>query len=339
MRTFIHIGLDKCGSSSLQQYFSENGYFKTSQNKLLEYKCLTKNGVLNGNQVKELSNKEPCGYLSSLGLKKLEEFNSKKFDDLKFKNDVDNDLIYSCEGWYRGLKQKNLFLNLFKFLEGSIQRELIFIAFLRAPVMWINSAWWQWGAWENQNINDFEKWLEKSTVNCCWFRYFSEFQKFQKKYKLVLKPLTNKLIPDLENILEINGKYKPPNIVNKSLPIEVLKLYLEYPFFRPNSHENKFDNIFSKLISQSNIKPYKTPWILSNENIKFILNKTQKSNEEVIKLMKSEDQKYILNDPSWWDIDYYKKMIKYDPFLKDFEINTNLLELFSTLLIKNYKEV
>ena len=55
MRTFVHIGLDKCGSSSLQQLFSENGFFKTSQNVLLEYKCLTKNGVLNGNEIKILS--------------------------------------------------------------------------------------------------------------------------------------------------------------------------------------------------------------------------------------------------------------------------------------------
>ena len=339
MRTYIHIGLDKSGSSSIQQYLSENAYFKNSQNKLIEYKCLTKNGVLNGDQIKDSSHKEPSGYLSSIGLNKLADFSSKEFDDLKFLNDVDNDLIYSCEGWYRGLKQKKLFSNLLKFLEGSIERELIFVAFLRAPVLWINSAWWQWGAWENRNINDFEEWLEKSTLNCCWFRYFSEIQKFKKKYKLVLKPLTNKLIPDLENILDINGKYKIPDVVNKSLPIEVLKLYLEYPFFRPNSHQNSFDYIFSKLISKSNMKQYKTPWILSNENIRFILNKTQKSNEQVIKLMELDDQKYILNDPSWWDFDYYKKMIKYDPFLKNFELNNNLLKLFSTLLMKNYNQI
>ena len=339
MRTFVHIGLDKCGSSSLQQLFSENGFFKTSQNVLLEYKCLTKNGVLNGNEIKILSKKEPSGYLSSIGLKKLQEFSFEKFNDYKVKNDNDNDLIYSCEGWYRGLKEKELFLNLLNFLEGTIERELIFFAFLRAPAIWINSAWWQWGAWDNQNINDFEKWLEINTLNCCWFRYFSEFQKLKKKYKLILKPLTKNLISDVESILNIKSTYKIPNIVNKSLPIEILKFYTKYPYFRPNSHENKFDYIFSKLIAKSNIKNYQTPWVLSDEYVRFILNNTKKSNENIIKLMELDDQKYILNDPSWWDVDYYKKIKKYDPFLKDFKLNNYLINFFSTLLKNNNHQV
>ena len=46
--------------------------------------------------------------------------------------------------------------------------------------------------------------------------------------------------------------------------------------------------------------------------------------------MELDDQKYILNDPSWWDVDYYKKMIKYDPFLKDFKLNNYLIKLFLT---------
>ena len=36
------------------------------------------------------------------------------------------------------------------------------------------------------------------------------------------------------------------------------------------------------------MKQYKTPWILSDENIRFILNKTQKSNEDVIKLIETQ---------------------------------------------------
>ena len=77
MKTYIHIGLDKSGSSSIQQYLSENAYFKNSQNKLIEYKCLTKNGVLKGDEIKDSSQKEPSGYLSSIGLNKLADFSSK----------------------------------------------------------------------------------------------------------------------------------------------------------------------------------------------------------------------------------------------------------------------
>ena len=339
MKSFIHIGLDKCGSSTLQRFFSENAHFHNSQNKSLEYKCLTKNGVLNGNQIKIKSREQTRGYLSSVGLNTLQKFSKKDFNDFKLKNNDDIDLIYSCEGWYRALKEGDLFLDLCTSLEGSIKRELFFIIFLRSPVLWINSAWWQWGAWENNTLDDFESWLETNTLNCCWYKYFSKFKKLPNKYKLIIKPLTKNLISDVQNILNINRSYKSPNIVNKSLPIEVLKFYIENPIFRPSGHENKFDYVFSNLISKSNIESYEVPWILSDEHVRFIINNTRKSSNKLLKLMELEDQKYILNDPSWWDADYYKKMVKYDPYLKDFKLNKNLMKLFSTLLIQNYDQI
>ena len=54
MKTYIHIGVDKCGSSSLQSFLSLNGEFLNNENRLIEYKCLTKNGILTSEKIKFL---------------------------------------------------------------------------------------------------------------------------------------------------------------------------------------------------------------------------------------------------------------------------------------------
>ena len=337
MRTYVHIGLDKCGSSSLQKFFSQNPYITNINNTKFEYRCFTKNGTLNGNQVKKLQNKERCGYISSVGLSSMKSFDKNKFESFRKKNNSKNvDLIYSCEGWYRALVNKELFINLCSSLEGSIKRELIFIAFLRSPVEWINSAWWQWGAWQCKNYIEFEEWLEKSTLNTCWYRYFKNFKSLANNHKLILKPVNNDVVKDMCKILNLNQKKYITKKTNSSFPIEIYKLYMEYEELRPNNHSNKIDYILSDLINQSHLKDINSPWILNEQHINFILNHTKKSTKKLVSLLDIIDQKNILENPAWWDVNYYKNKITYDPFLKDFKLNKNLLSLFSTLLIKNY---
>ena len=335
IKSYIHIGVDKCGSSSLQNFFSQNIDLKNFSNRSLKYYCLTSNGLLKSSEIKKISKNLPNGYISSLGLLKLKEFSCSQFDAFRSENSKNkNDLIYSCEGWYRGLRDKDLFLKLCNSLEGSINRELNFLAFIRSPVLWINSAWWQWGAWQNNNNDEFEKWLENSILNVRWYRYFSKFKSDNKKHKLIIKPLRDNIISDVLNILDIKNIVKSNQNLNKSLPIEVLKFYLSNPQIKANIHQNKYDHLLLNIMKKINIKFKKSPWILNKDNIRLILSNTEDSNKKILELLNEKDRKYILNDPTWWDLEYYKNHKTYSPFLKEYSLEKDLSELFTNVISK-----
>lgn len=328
IKSFIHIGVDKCGSSSLQQFLSNNIELKSFSNRSLDYYCITNNGILKTKELKRISKELSDGYISSLGLSKIKEFNNDQFNALKLENSKNkNDLIYSCEGWYRALKDKELFLKLCNSLEGNINRELNFIAYIRSPVMWINSAWWQWGAWQNNNNYEFEKWLENSILNVRWSRYFSKFKSEYKKYKFIIKPLKEDIILDFLKILDIQNKVQLNQNINKGLPIEILKFYISNPKFKV-IHENKYDHLLLNIMKNNNIKFRKTPWILNKDSIRIILNKTKESNKKILEILNENDRKYLLNDPSWWHLEYFENHETYSPFLEEYSLKKDLEYLF-----------
>ncbi len=325
MKTYIHAGVDKCGSSSLQRFLSINGSLLDNKNRLIIYKCLTRKGLLSPQKIKSLSNKNKNAYKSSMDLKNIlniENYELRKmFEKYKISNPGKNLQILSCEGWYRGLKNEQFISKISNFLEDPINDKLVIIAFLRSPVLWINSAWWQWGAWESKkNKYQFDEWLEKETLNVNWYRHFGELNSLKKNFKLVLKPLKKDIIVEFSKILNLKGDLNLPGRINTGLPLEILKLYLKYP---------KFKFILKKIFVNKNFVGYgSTPWILSKSNIRFILNNTYKNNKKLLNLLDEEDKLFLLNDKSWWDIDFYKDKVTYDPYLEEVKINKNLIELF-----------
>lgn len=318
MKTYIHIGVDKCGSSSLQRYLSINGQFLNNKNRLIEYKCLTKNGILTSDKIKFLVNKKNKDYLSSMGLKDILNYEENYFYSLFKKNKViisdESDQIYSCEGWYRGLKKIEFFNRISNGFKSSTYNKLIFIAFLRSPVLWINSAWWQWGAWESHNKNSFDRWLQRVIKNVNWYDHFKNFDSFKKNHQLILKPIREDILKDFSSLLEFKGKINYPGRLNRGLPPEILKLYLDYPRVR---------FIMKKIFNKKKLTSNKTPWVLNKSNIRLIVKNTYKSNIKLLEILNKEDKEYIENDPSWWDENYYKDIKTYNPFLEDFNLDKN----------------
>ncbi len=44
--------------------------------------------------------------------------------------------------------------------------------------------------------------------------------------------------------------------------------------------------------------------------------------------MQEEDKNFLINDRSWWDIDFYKNKITFDPYLEDFNPDKSLIKSF-----------
>ena len=324
MKTYIHIGVDKCGSSSLQRFLSTNGLFLNNQNKYFEYRCFSKKGILSPEKIKLLSSKNKKGYESSMSFIKILDFEETKLNGMIDKNKIQNvdklDQIFSCEDWYRGLKKEKFISILSKFLVDNNEDKLIFIAFLKSPVLWINSAWWEWGAWQsNKNKYYFEDWLEKMIINVNWYRHFKLFNLLNKNHQLILKPIKKDIIIDFSKILNLKEDLRLIERINTGLPIEILKFYLKYP---------KLSSILKKTLFKKKNFVGNVPWILSQSNIRTILYNTYESNKKLLNLMEEEDKNFLINDRSWWDIDFYKNKITFDPYLEDFNPDKSLIKSF-----------
>ena len=324
MKTYIHIGVDKCGSSSLQRFLSTNGLFLNKENQSFEYRCFSKKGILSQKKIKLLSNKNVKGYESSMSFERILNFEETKInrmiEETKIKNVDKLDQIFSCEDWYRGLKKEKFLSILSKFLIDYNKDKLIFIAFLKCPVLWINSAWWEWGAWESKkNKYKFDEWIERMIINVNWYNHFKFFDLLNENHQLILKPIQKDIIVQFSKILNLKKDCLFTENINTGVPIEILKFYLKYP---------RLSSILKKIVTKKKNLVANMPWILSESNIRTILYNTYKSNKKLLDLLEEEDKKFLINDRSWWDLDFYKNKITFDPYLEDFDSDKNLVSYF-----------
>mgnify|MGYP001183834133 CR=1 FL=1 len=338
MKTILHIGADKCGSSSFQKSLSINKNLKNIHGELNKYAVIRNNKIIFQPKIIELSRNSLCQSLTSDNAEKIYNYS-----DSVRKNIINtiakekNNLIFSCEGWLR-VNNKNYISNLIDVVNpDKSSRKLEIICFLRAPVYWINAAWWQWGIWDKNN-KDFNLWLQKHIRYTDWFRYLYRYKEIAKNADILVFPFKddiNKTFFKNQGIIN----YKEVKKINKSLPIEVLKLYLYNRDHRPSPHESSNDFLISNLVSSSSYNYSQFPWILSQQNVKDILNTTNKQIKSLISFMDPINAQTIINDPAWWDIDYYKDMEISDPYLSNIFIEKDYLKLSSDLLLKLNKAI
>ena len=333
MKSILHIGSDKCGSSSLQNSLSMNKLLKNSNGEFFKYAVIRNKKLILQPEIYKISLNKISQYLASDVAKTIYLYSD--FEKNKIRNRVKSEksnLIFSCEGWLR-IMNKNYLLNLFDLVRpNKLQRTIEVVCFVRAPAYWINAAWWQWGIWNKDN-NDFNRWLEIFIEYTNWFKYLSNFRKLDEDLNINVFPLeedinktfyTNQKIYDFKEICHKK---------NRSLPMEALKLYLFERSHRQDEHFSANDFVLSNLISSSFNKYSECPWILNKENIKIIMNKTNKEIKSLINLMPQINSQKIINDPAWWDINYYKNKKVHDPFLRDLKIDNENIKLSSDLLL------
>jgi len=314
LRSVLHIGAGKCGSSSIQSFLSHHPSLKTGPfHSKLTYACLSKNGLKTESKIERNLKRQVSGYVSSPGVAKLSHFAPRRKSAIK---DLvaahPDDLIFSCEGWLQALRQPdafNLILDLVAPQES--QRNVELIAFVRPPVKWINSAWWQWGAWEN---SDFESWLETSLGAVQWFRYLSQAKDFPSVTSLTVEPIYQNVVHQLIDILDIQEIDHVNTPTNQSLPTEVLELFSLHRQHRPSAHVSFNDFLVGHVIASNTNQYNPTPWVLSPQHIRRILEATHDSNHQLLELMDEPSKQRILNDPHWWQEDAYSHLNNAPPF-------------------------
>lgn len=291
MKIFLHIGAGKCASSSIQNFFSFNNVISD-----FGYVALLNNGkILDSTSVKNKAESSPTNYAASSNFENGIDFSFVS----TFKSEIDrlsksyNKILLSSEGW--GAHARSLD-QLMSCLQGH-DVEVIYI--VRPPVLWVNSAWWQWQQWED--TPDVDKWVKTSNVAHQWFDTFSEFDSLASVSCTHLLSLQKNILKQVADIIGIDVDLTE-GVHNSASSSELLNFFRANRSLRKEPHDSGGEFILNKYLKQRS----GVDWVLSEENVNTILSNSKKFCEKLAVYISNED---IALNRLWWDLDEYRGKI------------------------------
>jgi hypothetical protein len=332
-RTILHVGADKCGSSSIQGFLSHQPVLLSSDHRVtFEYACIRHSGLLAADDIRTRAKQTVSGYFNSHPTSRILDLG--EFDVLSIQQRIADhpaDLIFSCEGWLRSLLRTEHSQALFNLLSppGS-GRDLEFIAFVRPPVKWINSAWWQWGVWGCQD--GFDAWLQHAIKLSSWHTYLEPLAQNPRVDRLIVEPVLADVVSQFCDILGVATVADMPARSNISLPAEALQLYLHHRHHRPDAHASANDFLIMQAIGRHQREYTRTPWVLGMDQVQQIIEATHASNLKLLEYVSDSSRQQILDDSSWWEPRCYEHRQPSDPFEIPTLSQEQLLLLSSDLL-------
>lgn len=303
MDAVLHIGFGKCGSSALQSALSAEPVriVKDSKYNQLVYVGISHGGeVLSGEALSEkaqtnhLSYVNGCGLYSENTLRRCETIRQQLRD---LSDEGRNLLVLSCEAFAGKI---DYFSSHALFEKLGLNAKVV--CYVRNPVEWVNSAWWQWGAWmENeQSLNSYVKRITPSQ----WATILKKWQNYLGVDKVQVRLLPKDIVSDFYALLGEEPLLEQQNNVNTSLPEEVLRFFQMHRELRPHPHVPKMDFILAEVLDFDE-KYHKTPWVMTEEHISYILHETYDSNRELVEMMDEVSAEKCLNDRRWWHEDAF----------------------------------
>ena len=311
--TIAHIGAGKCGSSALQAYLSAHPELSNRAGAKLYYGALSRGGFVPPEEMPKLLNKSINGYISSVGSEIIEQIPPvAKERIINALRKFPAPLMMSHESWFAGMRRPGGRLALLELLSARGARSVGMIAYVRAPVKWINSAWWQWGAWL-PNVN-FQQWLDGAIRSCTWLHPARAVAMEPGVAAFQLRPVLGDVVSQFLDAIDCETPASASTASNRSLPKEFLELFKHAPDLRPGPHVVNADFIALRAIAHSEHSYTPTPWVLDMDQVTMILKRTRQSNMAILDMMSEEDRNAVIADPAWWDAGAYTRCSRVDPF-------------------------
>jgi len=276
---------------------------------MVKYISIDFNGkVYSGNELTIKAKSYTSSYMNSCSLiHKGFVFPDEKMMEIKkelemISEDGKHLLVMSCEGFVHWIDQ----ISETAFFE-KLNTKIYPVCYLRNPVEWVNSAWWQWGAWGSDDIDNFIT-SGAGALAFQWYDLLLKWQEYVGKENFITKILPKDINEDFFNHLNI--KFENTSSNNKSLTAEMLTFFQKHRILRPGPEECEMDFIISS--SFNNLDKYnKTPWVLDKKYIEYILGNTENLQQNLPNLLDIKSKKLYDDDPKWYSIDAFssKKLV------------------------------
>lgn len=289
----FHVGGPKCGSSSLQMALSREPVFCSTDGKArYEYVCLDHTETLFRQRVLQRAAKESAHqYMCSF-------WRGRWASDTAFLAGLKRQLgsitadgtnvIFSSEGWVGAAPE---------FAKHDILPRMGLnakvILFVRPQIPWLNSAWWQWGAWSNKS---FERWLHEMKPMALWEHHADAWRRVPGVHSVEVYAATRDVVATF--FQQLGARPPAHENSNRSLDADVLRFLQRHPDLRPGEHASQIDFVLEKRLP-SGAKG--VPWVLSETLTAELIEYFRRDNETLLASLPEAERRAIESDPLWWD--------------------------------------
>lgn len=302
----LHIGFGKSGSTALQNALSSEPILRSTVKSYDEIKYITidQYGNLEAEKIlRDHAMLTASRSVSSADVNHFEYFTEEIFSKLRdelavLSNNNQSLLVLSCESWVRNA---DIFAkcNILKQLDINAQ----VIAYIRNPVEWINSAWWQWGAWSGIDLKTYVNTMLDERISK-WYLELESWKELVGSENFEVNLLPKDIVENFYRYIGVDMTAYKENRGNSSLPKEILRLYQKHKELRKSEHDNELDFILSRHMKFDETFS-KTPWVLDETLISLILKKTRYSNLKISNMLDHDSKKSCLQDARWWNTETF----------------------------------
>jgi hypothetical protein len=177
-------------------------------------------------------------------------------------------------------------------LEAMGSRVMV-VLYVRPQVSWLNSAWWQWGAWSGV---DLATWLNRSLASANWFTIAQRWLTVPGVEDLRIRLATKDIVADFASM--IGCDMKPGPRLNGSLDGSILRLFQKRRELRPGPHDSLIDVVLSRRLG--GLSQTGAPWVIDADRTADLIRHFEASNKDLLELLEPDVRTEMLNDPSWW---------------------------------------
>ena len=308
----LHIGLGKCGSSALQSALSANPVLKDALGKTVTYAAITNTGrLLYGRDLTRSAEQNNFGYQACVRAALLNQLQPERIAQLAVQMEglvQDGGSIFlSNEGW---CNERSLFEDTLILKRLNLQCRVL--VYVRPQVDWLNSAWWQWGAWTGL---PFDHWFDRNLEKICWHDNLSLWGNVSGVDQVTIRLLPKDIGKDVCELLDVSPLNS--NRSNSGSSAVLLRLFQRYRHLRPGPDDSSIEFILARHLRG---KGSPTPWVLRPKLVEKIVNTTRECNIELLKLLDAQSRKIMQEDPRWWDASAFSDRASEPPEKYDIQV-------------------
>jgi hypothetical protein len=289
-RTIIHIGAGKCGSSALQRSLTRQPRWRSKSGERFEYLAFNAAGDL-------VTDHAPAElrvhrYSASVPLSRLDE-PGRVADKIRAARRAGITHVLSCEGW---VEEAGVFAS-----SGFLERiggEILVVLYVRPQVPWINSAWWQWGAWSEA---PFQRWLRHIKPAADWNARAETWKALPGVSRLEMRLAGSDIVGDFARLLD--SGLEDPGLVNTSLDSAVLRLFQRNRRLRPGPHDSAIDFVLGERLASSDVPG--APWVIPQDLAEELVASYREGNLALERHLDAEAWQAMQADPRWWTAQAY----------------------------------
>lgn len=290
--------MPKCGSSAIQNYLSSRNFYEASKESVI-YLTIKKDGEVSyGEDLLREAASSSYGYASSHNDEIINSISksgsSRVVNSINDFLDKEYLVIISNEGWG---PRPDSFSNEHKIF-SNLKEKVEIVGYVRPQVEWINSAWWQWGAWSDVPFN---RWVAANKEKALWGRAFEAWKKKPWVKKITPRLMGGDVVADFTDYLNLPEVYTGQS--NKSLPGSLLRFFQSHRDLRPGPHSSAIEFVLAKAID---FPDNKTPWVVSRQAAEEILSFCRDDNVLLESFLWQSDLS-ILGNGKWWSISSFKE--------------------------------